>query len=65
MVEVMSDASAEEEEEGHVSIVGKDVPKQQLEVGITATATILFLVSNQVLSKMALVPLKDYLFFPA
>jgi hypothetical protein len=66
VVEATSDASAEEEEEeGRVSILGKDVPKQQLQVGATATATILFSVSNRVLYKMALVPLKDYPFFLA
>ena len=49
----------------HVSILGKEVPKEQLGVGATATATILFSVTNRVMYKLALVPLKDYPFFLA
>ena len=62
---VEATSSESESEDHHVSILGQDVGKQQLQVGATATATILFSVSNRVLYKMALVPLKDYPFFLA
>lgn len=58
-------SNSSEEADDHVSIAGNDVPKEQLQVGVTATATILFSVTNRVLYKMALVPLKDYPFFLA
>ncbi|CAM6101261.1 unnamed protein product [Calypogeia fissa] len=54
-----------QESENNVSILGKNLSQQQFQVGATATATILFSVSNRVLYKMALVPLRDYPFFLA
>lgn len=62
---VSATSSSEEADEEHVSVAGKEVPKETFRVGATATATILFSVSNRVLYKMALVPLKDYPFFLA
>lgn len=48
-----------------MSILGKNVPKESFQVGITAVAAIVLSVTNRVLYKMALVPLKDYPFFLA
>jgi drug/metabolite transporter (DMT)-like permease len=64
---VVQAASSEDasESQDQVSIAGQEVPKENLIVGFTAGATILFSVSNRVLYKMALVPLKDYPFFLA
>lgn len=58
---------SQEEEVGdhHVSILGKNVPKESFQVGSTAVATIVLSVTNRILYKMALVPLKDYPFFLA
>lgn len=58
-------ASTDPSNHDRVSILGQEIPKQQLQVVSTATATVLFSVTNRVLYKMALVPLKDYPFFLA
>lgn len=59
------ESQGEEDGDHHVSILGKDVPKESFQVGSTAVATIVLSVTNKILYKMALVPLKDYPFFLA
>lgn len=58
-------AASEDDARGVSQKVGGGGGAEVSQVGATAVATILFSVTNRVLYKMALVPLKDYPFFLA